>query len=173
MNTMNTTNALRNATDRKLHRATAAWLWCPAKMNRVAWMSILLATMVASSALGVAGCGPKNGSAIEPVTTATPTVQLSPLQRRQRAACAALGPTLTKCAVADVRASMSAAELAKLDIAHTAPKHTEVFIDECNAEQYSSRQVRVLEVCFREESECDLLTECLANIKPVTPPATP
>lgn len=166
--------ATKNATGRALHRATAALLRCPPKMNRAAWMSMLLATVaLGTSALGMTGCGPKNSPATEPVVTATPTVQVSPLQRRQRAACAALGPALTKCAVADARASMSAAELAKLDIAHTAPKHTEVFIDECNAEQYSSRQVRVLEVCFREESECDLLTECLANIKPVTPPATP
>jgi hypothetical protein len=30
----------------------------------------------------------------------------------------------------------------------------------------SSRQVRVHEVCMREETECDALTACLENAKP-------
>ena len=123
--------------------------------------------------LALTACGPKTQSVAEPATPPVATVQLSALQRRQRAACDALGPKLTQCAVADARASMSPAELAKLDIVHTAPKHTEVFIDECNGEQYSSRQVRVLEVCFREESDCNLLTDCLANIKPAASAAAP
>ncbi len=140
---------------------------CLRGMNLGAWMAWFV---VAAS---LPGCGPKAAPSAGAIASIAPTVQISELQRRQRAACAALGPKLTQCAVADARASMSPADLAKLDIAHTAPKHTEVFIDECNAEQYSSRQVRVLEVCFREETDCELLTECLANVKPATPPVAP
>ncbi len=144
-------------------------------MNTVARAySILIAGwFVGAFTLALTACGPKTQRAAETATPPAATVQRSELQRRQRAACTALGPKLTQCAVADARASMSPAELAKLDIAHTAPKHTEVFIDECNGEQYSSRQVRVLEVCFREESDCNLLTDCLANITPAAPAATP
>jgi hypothetical protein len=29
----------------------------------------------------------------------------------------------------------------------------------------SSRQVRVLEVCFKQETECGPLTECLKNLE--------
>jgi hypothetical protein len=36
----------------------------------------------------------------------------------------------------------------------------------------SSRQVRVLEVCFREETECAPLEACLANLSPEAGPAT-
>jgi hypothetical protein len=141
---------------------------CLPRMNNAARAFVLIA-----GSLALTACGPTTPQATGSATTTAAPVKLSELQRRQRTACVALGPKLTQCAVADARASMSPAELAKLDIGHTAPKHTEVFIDECSAEQYSSRQVRVLEVCFREESECDLLTDCLANIKPTTPPAAP
>lgn len=117
--------------------------------------------------LGVAmACGPKSPPAAPIGGPAEPTVKLSELQRRQHAACAALGPKLTECAIADAKTSMSAAELAKLDLERTAPKHTEVFIDDCSAESYSSRQVRVLEVCFHEETECEALSACLENIAP-------
>lgn len=153
--------------------ATGPTSRCLPWMNTIARASAFMIAGWCAGALTLAltACGPKTPSATATATPSAATVQLSELQRRQRAACAALGPKLTQCAVADARASLSPAELAKLDIAHTAPKHTEVFIDECNGEQYSSRQVRVLEVCFREESDCDLLTECLANIKPAAPAA--
>jgi len=129
------------------------------KSNQVAGLLVGLLSITAA-------CGPRATPTTPTGGTVEPTVKLSELQRRQHAACAALGPKLTECAVADAKASMSAAELAKLDLQRTGPKHTEVFIDDCSAESYSSRQVRVLEVCFHEETECEALSACLANIAP-------
>jgi hypothetical protein len=126
---------------------------------------MMISKFSAAAILFVMGCSSKPAPVAQPKTiVATPVV--TELARRQHTACAALGPTLTQCAVADAKATMSAQELADLKLEETAPKHTSVFIDECSAEQYSSRQIRVLEVCFREATECTALNECLANLKP-------
>ncbi|KAB2896515.1 MAG: hypothetical protein F9K40_14365 [Kofleriaceae bacterium] len=91
---------------------------------------------------------------------------MTELQKRQAAACEALGPRLTECAIADARATMTADELAKLDVENTAPIHTREFVKSCKAQTLSSRQVRVYEVCMREETECGPLTACLENASP-------
>lgn len=88
------------------------------------------------------------------------------LERRRDAACEALGPRLTECAIADARATMSPEELAKLDIEKTAPVHTRKFVEECQGQTLSSRQVRVYEVCLREETECEPLIGCLDHARP-------
>jgi hypothetical protein len=88
------------------------------------------------------------------------------LERRKGAACEELGPRLTECAVADARATMTPAELAKLDIENTAPVHTREFVKSCKGQALSSRQVRVYEVCLREETSCEPLLACLENAKP-------
>ncbi len=86
------------------------------------------------------------------------------IQQRQAAACEQLGPKITACAIADARATMSAEDLAKLKIEETAPTHTRKFIEGCLEPALSSRQVRVYEVCMREESECDALLACLEHV---------
>lgn len=91
------------------------------------------------------------------------------LERRRDAACESLAPRLTECAIADARATMSAEEFAKLDIEKTAPIHTEKFLEACKGQAMSSRQVRVYEVCQREERECEPLIACLDNANPQTP----
>ncbi len=93
----------------------------------------------------------------------------SELERRKGAACEELGPRLTECAVADARATMTPEELAKLDIENTAPVHTREFVKSCKGQTLSSRQVRVYEVCLREETECGALTACLENASPKAP----
>jgi len=46
-------------------------------------------------------------------------------------------------------------------------KNTDMFVEKCTAwRDISSRQIRVLEVCFKEESQCGPLRECLANLQP-------
>jgi len=92
----------------------------------------------------------------------------SELQRRQDAACERVIPRLTECAVADARAKMSPEELAKLDLERTAPIHTRENLKKCKASELSSRQVRVYEVCDREETECAALVACLDNLHPKT-----
>jgi len=61
---------------------------------------------------------------------------------------------------------MSAKELAELDIEKTAPLHTREFIKRCKQQTLSSRQVRVYEVCVREETACAALLSCLDNASP-------
>lgn len=88
------------------------------------------------------------------------------LKRRQYAACERLIPRLTECAVADAKANLSPEKLAELDLENTAPVHTRENLRKCKQGELSSRQVRVYEVCDREETECGPLTECLANALP-------
>jgi hypothetical protein len=88
------------------------------------------------------------------------------LQTRQYAACDAVVPRLTECAVEDARAKMSADELKKLDLEHTAPIHTREYTKKCKNGYMSSRQVRVYEVCNHETKTCDDLIPCLDNAKP-------
>jgi hypothetical protein len=114
------------------------------------------------------GCGNKNkggGDDTLPDPAPAPPSQ-SELEKRQGAACEQLGPRLTDCAIADARATMTPEQLAELDVEKTAPVHTREMIKQCKEQSMSSRQVRVYEVCMREETACDALTACLENAQP-------
>ncbi|MGE0551351.1 MAG: hypothetical protein AB7O24_22605 [Kofleriaceae bacterium] len=93
----------------------------------------------------------------------------SELERRRDAGCEQLGPKITECALADAKAALAAGSIKQAQFDQdTAPavlkKNTSEFIDQCKTHQLSSRQVRVLEVCFKEEQECDPLLACLDNL---------
>jgi hypothetical protein len=87
-------------------------------------------------------------------------------ERRQEAACDALGPRLTQCAYEDARRTMTPAEMAKEEIEAKRPEHTKLIVDKCRKQQMSSRQLRVYEVCMREERECTPLINCLEYAAP-------
>ena len=114
------------------------------------------------SDLGNAG----SGSATKPTATDTRTA----IDKRRDTACKAIAPKLTECAVEDAKADLAAGKVKKADFERdTAPeilrKHTEKFIDECSgARDMSSFQVRVLEVCFKEEQQCGPLRDCLGHM---------
>jgi len=108
------------------------------------------------------------GSLVGSGSDAAPTD--TPIHLRRNAACEALGPKITACAVADAKRTMSPAELKKLDLDKTAPVHTKKFIEDCESHEMSSRQVRVYEVCFKEETDCDRLIKCLDNANPKKTP---
>lgn len=116
----------------------------------------------------LAACGnkTKSGGDDDTLPDPPPPPQQTELEKRQGAACEQLGPRLTDCAIADARATMTAAELAELDVENTAPLHTREMIKECKQQTMSSRQVRVYEVCMREETECAPLTACLEHAAP-------
>ena len=115
----------------------------------------------------VAACGGKDTPPAEPVAPAEPAEPAkSEIERRRDVACEALGPKLTECAIADAKKTMSAEEVAKLELDKTAPAHTRKFVESCQAQTLSSRQVRVYEVCLREETECEPLIACLDNARP-------
>lgn len=88
------------------------------------------------------------------------------LEKRRDAACEHIQPKLTQCAVADAKSTMSPAELAKLKPDELVEPHKQKWLKECKSSSMSSRQVRVLEVCDREESECAPLEGCLKNLEP-------
>jgi len=70
---------------------------------------------------------------------------------------------------------MSPSELAKLKPDELVSAHKQKFLKECKTSPMSSRQVRVLEVCYKSETECEPLAECLKNLEPQkseTKPAT-
>ncbi len=92
----------------------------------------------------------------------------SPIEKRRDAACEALAPKLTQCALEDARKTVPPDEFKKkkLDEPALLAKHKQEFLDKCMGSQMSSRQVRVLEVCFKEETECDPLAQCLSNLAP-------
>lgn len=132
--------------------------------------------LAAAFVLTIAACGNKNKGGGDDDTlpddlrgsgaaTAEPAPQTE-LQKRQAAACEQLGPRLTDCAIADARATMTPEQLAELDIEKTGPVHTREAIQQCKEQTLSSRQVRVYEVCMREETACDALTACLENAAP-------
>jgi hypothetical protein len=130
-----------------------------------------------SAGLGLAGCGgPQRAPdrAAEGTAGPAPAGPGSPIERRRDAACDALGPRLTACAVADARADLAAGKIDQRQLERdTAPaiqrKNTEEFETRCKAARYSSRQVRVLEVCLREETECAPLLDCLAHLHDPAP----
>ena len=114
-------------------------------------------TPVANEGTGSAG----SGSGVRDTRTE--------IERRRDAASETLGPRKTKCAVEDAKKDLAAGKVKKEQFDQdTAPgvvqKNTEKYIDECKAKPYSSRQVRVLEVCQKEETECGPLLSCLDNL---------
>jgi hypothetical protein len=139
--------------------------------------------LVGSVALGLAlaGCGGSQRApdrAADGAADPGPASPRSPLERRRDAACDALGPRLTACAVADARADLAAGKIDQRQFERdTAPaiqrKNTEEFETGCKAARYSSRQIRVLEVCSREETECAPLLDCLAHLHDPAPAGAP
>lgn len=121
--------------------------------------------------LALAACGNKSQTPVSNQGSATespgPKDTRTELERRRDTACEQLQPVLTECAVVDAQKSMSKEEYAKLKVEELRGAHKQKFLEECGGEM-SSRQVRVLEVCYREEKECDPLAECLANLQPQT-----
>lgn len=92
----------------------------------------------------------------------------SELEKRRDAGCEKLRPRLVQCAVDDAQAAFDAGKITKQQLVQDTSAAVR---DKLGAEwtkacevPMSSRQVRVLEVCDREESQCGPLTECLANL---------
>jgi hypothetical protein len=138
------------------------------------WLAILLLTIAACGgprrAAGDDDTLPDPGGARpggDPDDGSAPAA--NELERRQHAACERIIPRLTECAVADARRQLSPEKLAELDLERTAPIHTREHLRKCKAAPMSSRQVRVYEVCDREETECEPLAECLMHAQPKDP----
>jgi hypothetical protein len=114
----------------------------------------------------LAGCPKKASPPVEDDDTLPEAPPTTELQRRQDAACDRVIPRLTACAVEDARRNMTPEEFEKEQIEEAAPVHTREYTKKCKSSYMSSRQVRVYEVCDREETECEPLVACLENAKP-------
>lgn len=91
------------------------------------------------------------------------------LERRRDDACAKLGPKLVQCAIEDSRALLAAGKITPRQHEAALLPQRQRGLDEdwqakCRKGYMSSRQVRVLEVCFREEPECAPLEACLEHL---------
>lgn len=91
------------------------------------------------------------------------------LQKRLAVACESVGKRITNCAVTDARKEVEAGRMTQKDFdLNTKPeileKNTEEFVKRCDVPAMTSRQVRVLEVCHKEETECEPFLDCLSHL---------
>jgi hypothetical protein len=105
------------------------------------------------------------GSAAGPVDTRTA------IEKRRDATCETLGPRITTCALIDAKAAKESGQITQAQYDEITKKeilakNTEETIDACKKPKtpYSSRQIRVLEVCQEQETECEALLACLDNL---------
>jgi hypothetical protein len=127
----------------------------------------VFALVAACSGNGKGPVGPGSGSGSAP----PPVDNRSEIEKRRDAACEALQPKLFTCAIEEAKAEMSPEAFAKLKPEELRGAHRKEFFGKCKGASYSSRQIRVLEVCFREEKECGPLRDCLLNLEPKKPEA--
>lgn len=96
----------------------------------------------------------------------------SELEKRRDAGCEKIRPRLVLCAIDDAKAELEAGKITKQQFeADTAPeirnKLGSEWMKSCRVPM-SSRQVRVLEVCDREEQQCGPLVSCLGHLNAKT-----
>ncbi|MEO7733722.1 MAG: hypothetical protein ABIY55_22345 [Kofleriaceae bacterium] len=130
--------------------------------------SWLVAVVVAVGCGGAAPAAEPTTPVESPAAPPAPDTR-TPLEQRRDAACDQLGPKLTSCAVEDAHANLAAGKIDQAQLERdTAPaiqrKNTEDFAVACKGTVYSSRQIRVLEVCFKNEPSCAPLLDCLGHL---------
>ncbi len=134
-------------------------------MKRAALLAAALVTACGGSQSPATGAG--GGGSAEPVAKDSRT----PFEQRRDTACKQIAPKLTACAVEDAQADLDAGKVTpQVFKQDTSPqvqqKNTEQFVDKCTGwRDMSSRQVRVLEVCFQQETACGPLRDCLKNLE--------
>lgn len=130
---------------------------------------------LAIAMLVVAACGgpqqtPTTGNAAGDGDRGVVTDTRTEFEKRLDAACSALGPRLTRCAVDDAKAQLAAGQITQQKYDDdTKPEIqaalTKDWHDRCDRpDKMSSRQLRVLEVCHQAETECAPLLDCLTHL---------
>lgn len=133
-------------------------------MKNLYLVVVLAAACGSKQSPGVSNSGSGAGESTAPVKDTR-----TEIEKRRDAACETLGPKMTACAVEDAKRDLAAGKVKQKDFdANTSKdvqaKNTEEFVKACEKTPYSSRQVRVLEVCQREETQCEPLLACLDNL---------
>ena len=101
----------------------------------------------------------------------SPVTRLAhPIEKRRDTACDTIRPSSPRARVADAKANLAAGKVSQKQFdADTSPqvqaKNDEKFLEKCKAQKLNSYQVRVYEVCMREETDCDPLLQCLLHVK--------
>lgn len=142
--------------------------------GRVLLMMKNLAFAVAAAVVAL-GCGSKQQPPVENTSSGSatgPTDTRTAIEKRRDAACETLGPRVTTCAATDAKARLADGTITQkqydeITASGVLKKNTDEFIDACKKPQtpYSSRQIRVLEVCPAQELECEPMIACLDNLK--------
>lgn len=121
--------------------------------------------IVCAALFALLSCG---GGASESTGTASSTPEPNPEQKllaAQESAMEAMCERLVDCAVQETRETMSADEVAKLDL----DKRARLLRDDCEAEgaqsRLSPRQVRVVQRCVNQDSSCPDFETCLQEAK--------
>jgi hypothetical protein len=131
----------------------------------VSMRNVLVIALVAACGGKPAPSGPGSGSQTTGVVKDTRTE----IERRRDAACESLAGKLFQCGVEDSDAELAAGRISKKehDLAvdgESKKAFHKKWMEECRVEM-SSRQVRVLEVCYREETTCGPLLDCLGHLQ--------
>ena len=133
---------------------------------------VLLFAACGGKSAGPASPGGASGSASDDDLTIHPQKPgggaETEFDRRRQAACEQVGAKVAACAVEDTRNDKAHPptkdELAQLD--QTAAIDKREYVKKCVDGPMSSRQVRVMEVCVQQETQCDPFLACLDNMKP-------
>jgi len=132
-------------------------------MMRLGLLSLVVTACSSSSPPPVGNAG---SSATEPSGVVQDT--RTPYLKRRETACTAIGKRLVSCAVQDASGSLAAGKITKTQYdKDTSTDVTARLADEWQTKCYkkgTTRQLRVLEVCEREEQECEPLLECLQHL---------
>jgi len=120
--------------------------------------------------VAIAACGgkqppPSKGSGDPPGPVADTRTEI---EKRRDTACETLRPKIVQCAVDDAKADLDAGKTTKeqfeKDTANEVrSKLGSEWMKACRVDM-SSRQVRVLEVCHQEETQCGPLVSCLEHL---------
>lgn len=141
--------------------------------------SLVIVLSVAAAACGSKQSPPVANSGSGDTGSATaPADNRTEIEKRRDSACEHLGPRITACAVEDAKKALAAGDIKQkqyddITRSEVLKKNTAEFVEKCEkpATPYSSRQIRVLEVCPSSESECDPLMTCLDNLNKIERPA--
>jgi hypothetical protein len=135
-------------------------------MMKTSLLAILILAACGSSTPGESTT--PSGSSTDPPPPMKDT--RTEFEKRLDAACNALGPTLTTCAVSDANEKLRSGEIKQTEFDEiTKPaiieKLDQEWRDNCyQPAKFTSYQLRVLEVCKQAETECGPLQDCLDNL---------
>ena len=135
----------------------------PRRSVRTPMRLALIAILAACGGSKPTPTGAGSGSSAPVVPDKRPAIE-----KRRDAGCEALRPKLVACAAADSKAELDAGHITKKEYESAIEpwrlqKFGDLWMKNCQIDM-SSRQVRVLEVCFKEETECGPLEDCLSHL---------